>query len=83
VAKDYFPQCKNALAYILQCPAFGQARHKIFGQFLLPEETEWTVSQLWKMIGVTRSVCTEFLPRQELVQVEPDVGAEESASEEG
>jgi hypothetical protein len=45
---------------------------------LLSEEPEWTVSQLWKMIGATRSVCPEFLPGQAEVQVEPDVGAEES-----
>jgi hypothetical protein len=68
---------------ILQCPAFGQARNRIFGQFLLPEEPEWTVSQLWKMIEATRSVCPEFLPGQAEVQVEPDVRAVESEVEEG
>jgi len=68
---------------ILQCPAFGQARHGIFGQHLLPEITEWTVSQLWRMIGVTRRLCPEFLPEQVEIQVVPDVGAEESVPEEG
>jgi hypothetical protein len=50
---------------------------------LLPEETEWTVSQLWRMIGVTRRMCPEFLPGQAEIQAVPDVGAEESAPEEG
>jgi ribonuclease HI len=68
---------------IMQCPAFGQARHGIFGQHLLPEITEWTVSQLWRMIGVTRRLCPEFLPEQVEIQVVPDVGAEESVPEEG
>jgi hypothetical protein len=65
---------------ILQRPAFGQARHIIFGQFLLPEEPEWTVSQLLKMIGVTSSMCPEFLPGQAKVKDEPDEGAEMSGT---
>jgi hypothetical protein len=41
------------------------------------------VSQLWKMIGATRSVCPEFLPGQAEVQAVPDEGAEMSEAGEG
>jgi hypothetical protein len=55
-----------------QCPAFGQARHIIFGQFLFLGGLEWSVAQLWKIIWGTRYVCPEFLPGQAEIQAESD-----------